>query len=1099
MADDSVAIEAAVAALDAQRGMLGDAVVDVAIRALLERVGPDGGSANQPRLRQATVLFVDVVGSTAIGSALDPEDVYAVMERIASNFTGVVARWFGQVVKYTGDGLLAVFGVDSGQEQAAEHAIRAGLDMLAELPGIRSVFADRLAGRVLDVRVGVDTGLVLIGGGVEGTSSIRGAAVNLAARMEQHAPAGGLRISHDTYRHVRGLFDVVSEPPIAVKGVDEPLQTYLVRAVRPRAFRAPTRGIDGVETPMVGRATELALLQRAFGAATAGEARWHLVVADAGLGKSRLLHEFRNWVEAGGTPFRLLVGRAQLASRAEPFGLLRDLFTGWIRGPMLGDEPMSVGAFRRAVEPLVGEASARLLEHAFGLEVSDPSPLAALSTTSEDLRHRIVRAVSRLIGELAVHETPGAPVVLLFEDLHWADDGTLEALEHVARVNPDIALLAIATTRPELLDRRPRLAAPLRGRAVRIDLGPLDEAHADDLVRALLSNLDVVPPDLHRRIVMAGDGVPFFLEEAVRMLLDEGAIHADGNGWHLVDDRLARSPVPDTLAGVLQARLDALSRDELAAAQRASVIGHLFWSEGVAALGGRPGAIDGLVARGLVVAQPHSSLPAQHEFAFRHHLLHQFVYDSLLKADRRSHHAAAATWLAATTTGSLDHLAVIAEHHERAGSAGEAVSWFVRASEEAAGRSAGRIADDLTGRALALIDETDASTRWKLVSIRERVLAIGDDRHRHDADLADLASLADVLDRDELRAEAACRLAEALVDRGDYADALVAGDRAISWLGTAGDPELLARAELQLGSAYWRLGDHALAKRYCEQAMHGSLAAGRTATTVDAAIALSTIVAALGDPLKAEALVDDALELARQLGNRLSEAGALQAKGVHANGRGSLVEALSFYAETVAVARDIGWMYGESVGALNEAMTLFDLGRFEESIARARAAADTASLTGSRDLEAAAEGTVGYAALSLERAATARVGFERSLELFRLNGSEHYTLMPTVGLAVLDLAAGDLTAALNGAGQVADHLDRGGTLAGVDFPLLTSVHAYRILAAAGDDRAAHVLAEGKRLVDVDLGPRPGAADDTGPWDRRLVAEAWDELHHFPQS
>ena len=127
-----------------------------------------------------------------------------------------------------------------------------------------------------------------------------------------------------------------------------------------------------------------------------------------------------------------------------------------------------------------------------------------------------------------------------------------------------------------------------------------------------------------------------------------------------------RSPVPDTLAGVLQARLDALTRDELAAAQRASVIGHLFWSEGVAALGGRPEAIDGLVARALVVAKPHSSLPAQHEFAFRHHLLHQFVYDSLLKPARRSHHGAAATWLAATTTGSLDHLAVIAEHHERA-------------------------------------------------------------------------------------------------------------------------------------------------------------------------------------------------------------------------------------------------------------------------------------------------------------------------------------------------------------------------------------------------------------------------------------------------
>lgn len=1089
-AGDADAIEAAVAAIEAQRPILGDAVADVAIGALLDRLTGTEASAHHPQLRPATVLFTDVVGSTSIGATLDPEDIHVVMDRIAVEFTRLVTARHGKVVKYTGDGLLAVFGVEHAAEQAPELAVRAGLDMLAAMPTIRAELDQQLAGRPLDARVGVHTGLVLVGGGVEGGSNIRGTAVNVAARMEQAAPPGGMRISDDTYRLVRGVFDVVTEPPISVKGLDEPLQTHLVTGVRPTAFRSSTRGLDGVVTNMVGRSADLARLQDSFRTVTSTRAaRWHLVVGDAGLGKSRLLHEFHDRARALDEPFQLMSCRAQLDSRGAPYRLLRDLLATWLRDGHADDQPLSPDAFVVAAEPLIGLNATAFLGEVLGLLHTHDTVDGPPAEAPHDLRLRVAREVARLIRAM----TDDAPVVVLLEDLHWADDATLEVIDHVLRVDTDIAALVIGTARPELLDLRPSSVATLASTdTTRLVLAPLDDAEAGELVDALLARLDHVPAALRRHIVVAGDGVPFFLEEVVRMLVDSGTIRVDDERWSL-DETRDQWAVPDTLAGVLQARLDSLPPAELAAAQRAAVIGHLFWSEGLAALGGSDAAIDGLVARGLVVHQPVSSVPGLHELAFRHHLLHQFVYDSLLKPDRRSHHAAAASWLESVADGLGDRLAIIAEHHERAGSAADAVTWFVRAAEDAARRDAGRTVVELTARALALVDPADAATRWQIVSLRERALTIGDELDLLRADLDELARLADLLDRDDLRADAACRLAQSLNDRGDFADALAAATRAIELVAGSGDGhELLARAESQAADAHWRLGRHQRAVEYAEQATSRPLGPGSAAIAIDLTLQLGAFASRLDDHDRAVQLAERALGMSRSIGHRLGEAAALKLLGIEQNARGLLEAALELYSESVAVSRDVGWVYGEAIGLLNVAITLLDLGRFEESLAQARGAADTASLGGIRDLEAAAEGTIGFAAIELGRPEVARRAFSRSHELFRLNGSEHYTLTPTMGLAALDAAAGDTDRALSRAREVADHLDRGGTLDGVDYPLHVAYHAHRILSAGGDPRARLVLAEGMRLIDAEPGPRPGAPDDVGSWDRRRLAAVWED-------
>ena len=1104
MSTDRAALDAAVVALESQRGLLGDAVVDVAVAPLLAQLAamaaPERRDA-EPRLRQATVLFVDVVGSTALGSALDPEDIHDLMDRIAARFTELVGSHFGRVVKYTGDGLLAVFGVDDAQEHGAEQGIRAGLAMLAAIVGIKVEFAGRMPVEPLNVRVGLDTGTVVVVGGVEAGSNIRGSAVNLAARMEQHAPPGGLRISHHTYRHVRGLFDVVEEPPILVKGVDAPLQTYLVQGARPNAFRVATRGIEGIETRMVGRSNDLAVLQESFrNLCQAPTLRRHLIVAEAGMGKSRLLYEFANWSDVQGSPFHLFTGRAQLGTRSEPYGLLRDAMSRWLRLSEGGhsDSTWSAEGFIVAARPFLpddGDVSAGLLAQLLGLVSQPTAPPDRSANNSQQFTTRAFRAAAEFIRRMATDPQRGAPVVVLLEDLHWADDGTIEIFDHIARVNHDVAVLVVATARPELLDRHPDLLQP---GAATIELGPLSLGEADELVGVLLQKLDPIPPELRQMIATSGDGVPFFMEETVKMLLDDRAlvVAADGS-WRVVADQLAVTKVPTTLVGVLQARLDSLGPVELAVAQRAAVIGHVFWADGVAALGADKGAVQLLIERGLVVAQPISSLPGHDEFTFQHHLLHQFTYQSLMKSDRRAHHAAAASWLTSATDSRVaSYLGVIGEHFERADRRGDAVRCYAEAARQAAHRGASTATAEFVERALPLINPEDLLARWQMIATREAVLSFGDDRDRHDADLVELTVLADALDDDGRRAEAFARRAHALVELGDFPSAVEVGNRALGLAQTAGRTEIAVDAANDVARAHWRMGDLDSSRRLAQLAIDSARMLGPSTSLATALRLLSTIHSEVGSFEAAEGLVLEALEMSRAVGDRIGEGSALNGLGCRANDRGAFDEAFDHFWQVVRIGREVGWVSGESLGMVNLANASLDSGRPSDASVHAQAAADLAAVTGARDLQAAALTTLGYADIDLGRLDQARSAFKRALELFRLNESGHYALAPRVGLATIDLAAGDIGAATQAAEYVVRHLDSGGILNGIDFPFRTYLNAYRALAAAGHPRARDVLESGIRTLFEFADRLPNERDRTG-WlnnspDNQALVTAWRE-------
>ena len=676
---------AAITALEAQRALLGDTIVDTALAPLREKLAalraPEIAAAAQ-QLKQVSVLFVDVVGSTAMGQQLDPETIHAVMDGALERFTAVVQAEHGRVLQYTGDGMLAAFGTEEASEDDVESAVRAGLGVIAATHDLAPAVRQQHGVPDFNVRAGVHTGRVLLGGGVDAEGSIRGATVNVAARMEQSAPPGRLRISHDSWRHVRGLFDAVEQEPISVKGVERPIRSWLVERPKPLAPRQAPRGVDGVHTRMVGRQAELSQLRQAFDAAVAEcRLRGVTVVGEAGLGKSRLLDEFQRTLDLRAC--WLLAGRAHPRSALQPHGLLREMLARHLR---IGeDDPPEVARDKlvHLLAPLFaaeGEAPVHRLGHLIGLGFGHSPHVQELLGDEALFRRRAYEAAALALRRLGDSRT----VVLVLDDLHWADEGSLAFVEHLFSRHRELPLLCLTLTRQTLFERHPDWGAN-DPRHLRLDLHPLDKACSQDLAESLLERIADVPESLRALLIAGAEGNPFYMEELVKMLIDDGVIAVEPEGWRVLGDKLLVSRVPPTLTGVLQARLDALPQRERSALQMAAVVGHVFWDRALAAIDpNATGSLSALMRKQLVVRREGAAVDDTHEYAFYHHLLQQVTYDSVLKAPKHQAHARVGVfWSArADVTGPQEvnparcRALAEAQYHRCQADAQDYVDWF---------------------------------------------------------------------------------------------------------------------------------------------------------------------------------------------------------------------------------------------------------------------------------------------------------------------------------------------------------------------------------------------------------------------------------------
>jgi class 3 adenylate cyclase/tetratricopeptide (TPR) repeat protein len=730
----------------------------------------------------ATVLFVDLVDSSALVAASDPEIVRRRVTQFFDRVSQCIETHGGTVEKFAGDAVMAAFGIPQAHEDDAERAVRAALGILESMRELE-----------LQARIGVEAGEVVT---EEGDSTFAtGEAVNLAARLQQAAEPGQILIGPLAHNLTLDRIQVDDVGPIDVRGRAEPVWAW---AALSADGRAPARV---AVTPLVGRDHELELLENTFARAVR-DRRAHLftIYGEPGVGKSRLANEFLATLE----------GTTVLPGRCLPYG---ESITYWPLAEMVkgaadiaDDDPLDV-AIEKLRECCPADAVADLLGLATGV----------LEAVHGERSQQEIAWAAREWAQLMAQTQP---LILVFEDIHWAEEPLLELIEHMTAWVRDGALLILCLARPELLDVRSDWGGG-RVRATSIELEPLGEADSEQLIDAL-SQKGELSPETRRALLEKTEGNPLFLEEVMLSLEECG-------------EEQAAAGIPDTLQALIAARIDRLEASSKAVLQRASVIGRSFWAGALEHLSSDEdveAAIEDLLLRDLVVGESRSSLSNETPYRFKHVLIRDVAYASLTKSSRATHHARFAEWLGQRAGDEL--LEIRAYHLEQAASllaeldgappadlARDAAATLQEAGRRALAREANQAARHAFLRAMELEPTLErryhaAKAAWRLDDlpavaremevVREEAVRTGDKVLEGKA----LTGIADVVlmrEADPLRARKLAEQALSTLDDSDPAarfDALRVAWHAAYWVGHLSDAEHYLTEQLALACAAGR-------------------------------------------------------------------------------------------------------------------------------------------------------------------------------------------------------------------------------------------------------------------------------------------------------
>ena len=573
--------------------------------------------------RVVTVFFSDVAGSTQLGEQLDAEAMRGVMNGYFSAVSAALERHGGHIEKFIGDAVVALFGVPAAHEDDALRCVRAAVEAREAVRVLGDDLHARLGVR-LGVRIGIATGEVVVGASPAARTIATGDTMNTAARLQQAAPVGEILIGAATHRLVHGSVIAEAVEPLDLKGKADPVAAYRVVAVDDD----PARRLRPAATALVGRVRERRMLQDAFDrAAEERSCQLVTVLGTAGVGKSRLVAEFLAGLEPAAT---ICAGRCLSYGEGVTYWALAEAVKSarWRRRARLPED------VRARLEALVEPGIAGEVADGVGSLLG----LAGANARVEDARV----ALRHLFGAVAARQ----PLVVAFDDIHWAEPPLLDLIDDLADWLPDAPVLLLCMARPELLDERPDWSGG-KLNATTLLLEPLSEADGEALVRELLGAK--LPEAVAGRIVATAEGNPLFVEELIGMLLDDGHLRRVEGGVE-VAGAIERVELPPTIQALLTARLDRLSNAERGVVERASIEGQVFHLGALAALGAAPDEILPTVrtlARKQLFRSDQAALPGQDAYRFRHILIREAAYERVAKEVRSRWHEAFADWLEA--------------------------------------------------------------------------------------------------------------------------------------------------------------------------------------------------------------------------------------------------------------------------------------------------------------------------------------------------------------------------------------------------------------------------------------------------------------------
>ena len=1094
------------------------------------------GERLQGERRMVTALHAHVSGSTHQGTPIDVERRAEIMHRVSQILGREIGRYGGEIDRYGQEEQVALFGASVAHEDDPERAVLAALDVQKAV----QVYATELfecEGIVLSLRSGVHTGQVIVARAGSGTQYWEVSAMGGARALATHTDAAepvSVWVSEDTYRLVAPLFEWERVGEIAIKDSKEPAYRPLVH----RGLPGKGRGIEGLGSPLVGRAVERQVLRKVMARLRDGLGGIVTVVGEAGIGKSRLVAEVRQTSVQSSRPLQWVEGRCLSYASGTAYHLWRSMLQEWLNTAPDASPTAVRDALKGWVQALCPDGYDDIypyLGQMMALPLSNEAASKVRGLGTDSLQFVTFHAIETLLERAAAEHS----LVIVCEDLHWADPTSQVLLEHLLSLVDRVPLLFICVLRPETKHGCWQVKeAAARGYShcyTDLWLQPLGADESATLVGNLL-HVKALPSGLQERILEHAEGNPFYIEEILRSLIDDGSLfHDQASGrWQAVHDGVAVH-LPGTLRGVIAARIDCLPGEVRRVLQWASVIGRSFSYLFLSAIaqdaptltnaGKNQAALDAhlLALQRAQLIRERTRRPVR-EYTFKHVLTQEASYSGLLRRERRAIHRRVAEALEHLYPERIEEqLGLLAYHWEQAGETRQAVEYLHRAGVQAAAQHANDEAIGYLSRALELTPRDDLDRRTLLLLAREGVYDVQGTREAQRQDLATLEELAIALGDGTRRAQIAHRKAQYTYVISDCAASIAAARQAVALAQAAGDVACETAAHLQWGITLRRMNDHAAAAYRLEQALVLARRASLRDIEADALRALGFVRGFQGELDIAGNYLEQALEICRQIANVETEGRVLVTLGMWLTVQGDYAAARSCSEQACSIFEKIGfrWGQGEALWSLGfmslcqgdytrarvllgqelqigrevrnpgrESRALADLGLLahclddhETAQTYSQRGLQVAEGCGNRWYQAYALTVLGHALAGLEQVTEAVDAYQQALALYREMRLPHYMADALAGLARIALARGEHAEALTYTQEILRYARSHPKLEQTWEPFRVCLTCYNLLRAVSDSRAEEVLEAAYRLLQE----RAGTIEDESliPGDRTL--------------